>query len=238
MHPNVKALIEREYAAQKSEEWLALRGNLLTASDCATAIGKNKYETPDDLLRKKCGVGEKFTGNEATRHGEKYEDEARILFEERYNEVVHEIGLVPHPVHKFLGGSPDGVSESGLLIEIKCPMQRKIIPGEVPEHYLPQLQLCMEILDLEEARFIQYKPAETNWPRPEEFDVTVVKRDREWFKKYLPVMKEFWDKVLYYREHLDELPMPKEKKTRKKKEEPPPVCEVAELSEEDTYHED
>ena len=181
MHPNVKALIEREYAAQKSEEWLALRGQLLTASDCATAIGVNKYETPDDLLRKTCGVGPRFMGNDATRHGEKYEDEARILFEERYNEVVHEIGLVPHPVHKFLGGSPDGVSESGLLIEIKCPMSRKIEPGVVPEHYLPQLQLCMEILDLEEARFIEYKPAETNWPRPEEFSVTVVKRDREWF---------------------------------------------------------
>ena len=237
MHPNVKALIEREYAAQKSEEWLALRGNMLTASDAATAIGKNKYETPDDLLRKKCGVGERFMGNEATRHGEKYEDEARILYEERHGEVVHEIGLCPHPEHNWLGGSPEGVSESGKLVEIKCPMSRKI-EACVPEHYMPQLQLCMEILDLEEADFIQYKPAEFNWPRPEEFVVVNVKRDREWWKTYFPVMKEFWDKVLYYREHLDELPKPKEKKTRKKKEVPPPKCEVAELSEEDTYHED
>ena len=85
MHPNVKALIEREYAAQKSEEWLALRGNMLTASDAATAIGKNKYETPEGLLLKKCGLGEKFTGNAATRHGEKYEDEARMIYEERHN---------------------------------------------------------------------------------------------------------------------------------------------------------
>ena len=170
MHPNVKALIEREFAAQKSEEWLALRGNMLTASDAATAIGKNKYETPLGLLLKKCGVGERFMGNEATRHGEKYEDEARIIYEERHNEVVHEIGLCPHPEQKWLGGSPDGVSESGKLIEIKCPMARKI-EACVPEHYMPQLQLCMEILDLEEADFIQYKPAEFNWPRPEEFVV-------------------------------------------------------------------
>jgi hypothetical protein len=28
MHPNVKKWIEKEFAAQKSEEWLALRGNL------------------------------------------------------------------------------------------------------------------------------------------------------------------------------------------------------------------
>jgi len=46
MHPNVKRLIELEYAEQRSEEWLKLRGNLLTASDAATAIGVNKYETP------------------------------------------------------------------------------------------------------------------------------------------------------------------------------------------------
>ena len=122
MHPNVKALLEREYAAQKSEEWLALRGKMLTASDAATAIGVNKYETPAELLLKKCGLGEKFMGNAATRHGEKYEDEARILYEERHGEVVHELGLCPHPLYDWLGGSPDGVSESGKLVEIKCPV--------------------------------------------------------------------------------------------------------------------
>jgi hypothetical protein len=53
-------------------------------------------------------------------------------------------------------------------------------------------------------------------------------------------MKEFWDKVLYYREHLDELPKPKEKvkRPRKKKEVPPPVCEVQAISDEDMYVED
>jgi putative phage-type endonuclease len=234
MHPNVKALIEREYAAQKSEEWLALRGNLLTASDAATAIGVNKYETPDELLLKKCGLGPRFMGNSATRHGEKYEDEARILYEQRHGEVVHELGLVPHPVHNFLGGSPDGVTESGKLVEIKCPPQRAILP-EVPQHYFPQLQMCMEILDLEEADFIEYKPAETNWPKPEEFQVINVKRDREWWKTNFPIMKEFWDKVLYFREHLDELPKPKEKKTRKKKEPEPVVCLVEPIPEEDPY---
>ena len=98
---------------------------------------------------------------------------------------------------------------------------------------MPQLQLCMEILDLEEAAFIQYKPAATNWPKPEEFDVVKVPRDREWFKTYLPVMKEFWDKVVYYREHIDELPKPKEKKKRVLKERVY-TCEVA-TDPEDNY---
>jgi hypothetical protein len=122
------------------------------------------------------------------------------------------------------------------------PPQRKIIPGEVPEHYMPQLQLCMEILDLEEADFIQYKPAETNWPLPEEFDVVNVKRDRAWFEKYRPIMRIIWDQVLYYRDHIDELiemekSKPK-KATRKRKEKPPITCEIAALSDEDPYEDD
>ena len=91
----------------------------------------------------------------------------------------------------------------------------------------------MEILDLESADFIQYKPADTNWPKPEEFDVVNIPRDREWWKTYLPVMREFWDKVLYFREHPDELPKPKPKQTRKKREQKPAECELVEMSEDD-----
>ena len=234
MHPNVHKWLDFEYAPQKSQEWLDLRMGMLTASDAASAIGVNKYETPHQLLLKKCGKGEPFFGNEATRHGEKYEDEARILYEQRHGEVVHELGLCPHPKYPFLGGSPDGVSESGKLVEIKCPMMRAI-DGSVPEHYMPQLQLCMDILDLEEADFIQYKPAETNWPKPEEFYVTNVKRDREWFAKYLPIMEDFWQKVLYHREYGIDDPPPK--KTRKKKELTRPECPISTDTDDDYIEE-
>jgi hypothetical protein len=33
----------------------------------------------------------------------------------------------------------------------------------------------------------------------------LVKRDNNWFKTKFPLMKKFWDDVLYYRQHLDEL---------------------------------
>jgi hypothetical protein len=51
-------------------------------------------------------------------------------------------------------------------------------------------------------------------------------------------MREFWDKVVYFREHLDELPPPRVKKTRVKKELPPVVCEIEVLPEEDFYRDD
>lgn len=223
MHPVVQELISKEYDAQRSEEWLKLRGNMLTASDAATAIGLNPYEKPVDLILKKCGHN-KFNGNAATFHGNKYEDEARDKYCEMYGEVSHEIGLHPHPIYNWLGGSPDGITESGRLVEIKCPLKREI-KEEVPVYYMPQLQLLMEILNLEVCDFIQYKPVEIAWPKAEQFIVLEVPRDREWFQKYLPVMDDLWKKVLWHRENGVESILPK-KRISKKKEEVIHVCEI------------
>ena len=232
MHPVVQALIEHEYAAQRSEEWLALRGKMLTASDAATAIGVNSYEKPDGLILKKFGYN-KFEGNEATEHGNKYENVARDIYCERYNEVAHEIGLHPHPLYNWLGGSPDGITESGKLLEIKCPLRRKIT-DEVPVHYMPQLQLLMEILNLEECDFIQYKPEELTWPNPSEFVVTNVKRSREWFEEQLPVMDAFWKRVLWYRANggVEELlPKPKKARVSRKKIVEKEQCKIVDCDE-------
>lgn len=220
MHPRVAELLAQAYADQRSQEWLALRGTMLTASDLATALGDNPYEKPSDLLLKKCGAV-KWDGNAATAHGTLLEPIARDLYDARYNRKSHEIGLVQHPIHKWLGGSPDGVTEDGRLIEIKCPLTRKITPA-VPKYYLPQIQLLLEVLDLEVCDFIQYRPAKTiqkcnecracnlgvceceyaEYPdpdHPEEFQVTEVIRDRAWFERILPVAKAFWDQVVLRR---------------------------------------
>lgn len=217
MHPKVQKLIDHQYADQKSQEWLNLRGTMLTASDVATALGENPYEKPSNLILKKCGIRgaapveaapvdetepqsmppqptPEFKGNDATRHGERYESVARDLYCEKTGEVVHELGLVQHPNISWIGGSPDGVTESGKLIEIKCPMSRKI-NANVPKHYLAQLQILMEVLDLEECDFIQYRP------EPLEYQVTNVQRDRQWFADRLPKLQAFWDEVLYKREN-------------------------------------
>jgi len=236
MHPQVAKLISYEYAAQRSEEWLELRKNVLTASDVPSAIGDNPYQKPFELMLKKCGKGEPFTGNMFTEHGNKYEDEARIIYEERYGEKVHEIGLYIHPTIKWLGGSPDGITESGKLVEIKCPYRRKIT-GEVPIHYMGQIQMCMEILDLESCDFIEYRPEEITWPKPAEFSMVHVKRDREWFKEKLPIMEEFWNKVLWHREHGIEEPVKKKRAPRKKKEEVEEKfeCEIEVCSDDEKY---
>ena len=94
---------------------------MLTASDVAAALGLNPYQTRKSLLDKKTGRGgsRKFTGNAATRWGVLYEPEARKLYERKTGHFVYEFGVIQHQEHTWLGGSPDGVTETGRLLEIK-----------------------------------------------------------------------------------------------------------------------
>ena len=193
-----KELLAAEYAEQRSEEWLALRDNMITASDVASALGENHFETPDSLVKKKV-LRTKWAGNAATAHGTALEPLVRDLYDQKTGRKSHEIGLVQHRQYEWLGASPDGVTEDGLLIEIKCPLTRKIEP-KVPKHYWPQVQLQLEITDLEECDFVQYRPAKTEGAEPE-FVVVRVKRDREWFQKNLPAMKAVWDRIVKGRAH-------------------------------------
>ena len=77
---------------------------------------------------------------------------------------------------------------------------RKIGDGTPPQHYLPQIQLCLEICNLEVAHFIQYRPSSLTWPMPDEFVVTEVLRDREWFREALPKLRAVHEEIQTARE--------------------------------------
>lgn len=172
---------------------------MITASDVATALGVNKYQSQNTLIKQKVFPSEKqkFT-SAATSHGNKYEDEARLLFSERFKLETWEVGLFQHPDISWLGGSPDGIASDGNLIEIKCPVTREITHS-IPEHYYPQVQICMEILNRPACYFIQYKPA--NAFQNGILDIKIIQRSKEWFKESYPKLNNFWKKILFFREH-------------------------------------
>lgn len=187
-----RELLAAEYAEQRSQEWLDLRDTMITASDIASAIGENRYESIDSFIKKKV-LKTKWAGNAATAHGTLLEPFVRDLYDSRTGRKTHEIGLVRHRTHLWLGASPDGVTEDGLLVEIKCPLTRKI-EAKVPKHYLPQIQLQLEITDLEECDFIQYRPPGEG--KAEEYVVVRVQRDRAWFEHNLPAMEAAWSRIV------------------------------------------
>ena len=207
---------------QKSDTWQQRRMHMLTASQVATAIDKNPYDTRDKLIQQYAGVCSKvFTGNEATRHGERYEDDAVAIFEKRTGKTVLTFGLVPFFDRKllYMGGSVDGVTACGDLVEVKCPYRRKP-NGDVPKHYVPQLQSLMCGLSLPRAHFVEYVP-ESTWC-PEYFCSTTVPRDGEFLDKHYAYLREFWYRVCMRRDGADALcfttlsSSPQPKKKRKK----------------------
>ena len=151
----LKHLITLPIVEQRSAEWHELRNTLITASDFAQAIGKGKFSTQRDFFKKKCGYEKStFVSAPPLEWGVKYEPVATSLYEARMGVHVHEFGLIPHPVVSFIGASPDGISEFGVMVEIKCPYKRKIT-GEIPDQYYHQIQGQLEVCDLDECDYYE-----------------------------------------------------------------------------------
>jgi len=199
MVPQVEKLLTIPQFEQRSPEWFEQRNNAITASDIPTVLGENSYKTPLSLLMDKCSANPKpFVGNAATKWGTHYEDIAIEKYSELRNKEVLSFGLLIHPEYPWLGGSPDGITTDGILLEVKCPIKRKIVMGEVPHHYLSQVLLNLEICNLELAHFIEFIPG--NSDDDYVINIVEVKRDRVWFANQLPKMKKFWDSVLEARD--------------------------------------
>lgn len=152
----VQQLLKEPQPEQRTEPWYKMREGMLTASDWASALKMNPYSSENKLLQKKCGVGDNFTGNFATRWGVKYEPVANALYEKWNNTTVIEFGLLGHPNISFLGASPDGITPDGVMLEIKCPPKREIT-GIPPLYYWVQVQGQLEICDLERCDFLECK---------------------------------------------------------------------------------
>jgi len=209
MHAKTQTLLGREQWAQRTPEWYAVRRELITASDAAAALDIKPYASyrgsaRADLLRKK--VANRPLNNIFVAHGQRYEDEARDWAAAALGETVIDVGLVRHATLPWLAASPDGVTCTGRLLEIKCPLKRDIIPGHVPEHYLPQVQCQMEVCDMDQTLFVQYKPAGLRPDGRAFLDIVVVERDREWFAANKDALRAFWVEYMAAKEAAGDQP--------------------------------
>lgn len=195
LHPAARRIWHMADVAQRTPEWYDARRNLLTASDVAAALGIKPFpsyagDPREDCLKKKLD-NHPFTSIHV-RHGQKYEDEARDLLCGLVGTQAFDKGLVIHPTEPWIGASPDGVTTCGKLVEIKCPLQRQIVPGHVPHHYYPQVQVQMEVLDCDACYFAQYKPGFLTNTGRAFLDIVCVERDRKWWASNRDSLHGFW----------------------------------------------
>lgn len=186
----VRRVLAMPSIAQRTPEWYKARGDLITASACADALDENPYDKSarSKLLLSKVTGESNFVPNRFMAHGVRYEPLATLYYETLFGRSVYDMGLVVHPSYSYIGASPDGLSHDGRMLEIKCPLTRKLkksgkICGDIcPKHYWVQVQVQLEVCNMEVCDFWQCSFAEfacfEEWSawQPEESNTNIVGR--------------------------------------------------------------
>jgi putative phage-type endonuclease len=145
------------FVKQRSQEWLDLRKDRLTASDLHDAIKGGA--TSLSLAKKKAGVVSdtiNYNAIPALKWGTMFEPMASRCYSQMNDNIqIYDFGLICDKTNKHFGASPDGITELGIMIEIKCPISRKIIDGFIPPKYEMQMQGQLAVCCLEECDYIE-----------------------------------------------------------------------------------
>lgn len=142
---------------QRTEEWYKARTGMITASEiyqtraaCKSYVDKKVA----GILASSKDAGGSGPASGALKWGVMFEPVACSLYEKHFGTKVHTFGLLRHPVVECIGASPDGITEDGVLIEIKCPYSRKST-GDIPPQYMYQMQTQLAVCQLDECDYVE-----------------------------------------------------------------------------------
>jgi len=166
---------------QGSPEWFAARKTRITASRFNEILSGTPAAW-NRIISELNGETRAFSGNEATRWGSRYEDEAISLFELEENLDVQRTGF--HILDKYpddIGGSPDGLVGKDSIIEVKCPFNPEIHlktyrEQKIPAKYVAQVQGNLLITGRRVAWFLSYDPRQT--PDKRLVKILIVRNDK------------------------------------------------------------
>ena len=133
---------------QRSKAWVKARQYTIGASEIAALTGASPFDTPWSLIQKKLHPPD-LSKNIACAWGKLFEPFARAYLEWKHHTQVfgYDISLnlaKDHPLYGKVTCSPDGYfkAEDGsiVLLEFKCPFNRKIVVFKTPTYYRDQIQ--------------------------------------------------------------------------------------------------
>lgn len=159
----ILALQNRDQPEQRTQAWYEFRHSLISASSLSKCFGSDAQV--NSLIYEKCKPfeirQEGPVNTESPMHwGQKYEPLSVKLYELLYGTKVGEFGCIRHPVHEFIGASPDGINidplseRYGRMLEIKNIVNRELNGIPKPEYWV-QMQIQMETCDLDECDFLE-----------------------------------------------------------------------------------
>lgn len=166
-------LMDVPIVEQRTQEWLEMRHNMLSASNIYRAF--KSPATINSLIRDKStpltlgAYNAKGGLDNPMGWGTIFEPVSVSVYEYIYETTVGLFGCIQHPQWDFIGASPDGINISpgeryGRMLEIKNIYNREIT-GIPADEYWVQMQVQMEVCNLPacdflETRFCLYKTEE------------------------------------------------------------------------------
>lgn len=208
--------IQTNEAEQKSREWFRARIGKFTASGMPDLMtsgrGKERFGktainyvlkvaaerdmTPEGLeMYLDQQVKKEFR---QTLWGNTHESDARIEAGKLLRCEIKEVTFANCPdtlIGDFFGGSADGVTDTGIPVEIKCPydpirheqnLQLKLIGIDVKHDYYPQMQAHMINFNADKCYFVSYDPRRSEARRVCVIDV---KRDQDYINEMTDRLK-------------------------------------------------
>jgi hypothetical protein len=166
----VERLLQLPQIEQRTEAWYLDAVGLLSASqfNCILKPGRTRgmivlqkasTQPPDIAQRRNCVLTNEL--NPFT-WGIRFEPIVKQIYQKITNTKVAELGRLRHKIDSRLAASPDGLitegpdTRIGRFVEFKAPITRKII-SVIPEDYLAQMQIQMEVGDVEECDYFEVK---------------------------------------------------------------------------------
>lgn len=139
---------------------------MITASEVYNVFGSESAKR-EVMMRKlePRPQGDGLNPIAALAWGTRFEPVAKKIYETRTKCQITDVSCVQHPVHSFLGASPDGLiipndpedmKRYGRLVEFKCPMSR-IEKPEIPIGYWHQMQMQMECCGIDECEYVEFR---------------------------------------------------------------------------------
>ena len=166
---NIQHLLERPQVEQRTHDWYMEASTLLTASQIGTLFG-------GPATRAKL-VMDKASGNVDTSSrrtvvrtnelnaftwGIRFEPVVKQIYSNLTGTKVVDLGRLKHATNTHLAASPDGlvvegpIERLGRFVEFKAPVSRPIL-DIIPEDYLMQMQIQMEVGNVEECDYLEVR---------------------------------------------------------------------------------
>src|SRR5258708_22724584 len=174
-----------------TKQELIERKKFIGASDAPIIVGASPWSSPYQLWLDKVSKDVVEKTSAAMQRGNDLEETARNRFEEMSGLIMFPKCVKMHVNIPYMRASLDGIDiEEKNIVEIKCPNAAThaiAVAGEVPAHYMPQLQHQIEVCGIEMAYYFSFDGNNGV--------IVKVFRDEKYIKNLITKEAEFWECV-------------------------------------------